>query len=81
MEGIYETLSFKTKFQQFLPGLSHQPIDPISPCLALAPALARGGALPDNIFLHLTITGYNTLPATNTTDTHSNSTLDSTSFL
>ena len=69
MEGIYETLSFKTKIQQFLPCLSHQPIDPISPCPGLAPALAPGGTLPDNIFLHLTITGYNTLPATGTLPT------------
>lgn len=73
--------SLETKFQQILPGLSHQAIDPISPCLASASALTSGGALPDNIFLHLTITGYNTLPTTNTTDTHSNSKLDSTSFL
>ena len=58
----------------------HHAIDPISPCLTLASALTRGTALPDNILLHLTITGYNTLPATNTTltlNTHSNSTLDS----
>ena len=70
----------KAFFYKILPSLSHHAIDPISPCLTLASALTRGTALPDNILLHLTITGYNTLPATNTTDTHSNSTLDSTSF-
>ena len=61
--------------------MSHHAIDPISPCLTSASALTRGTAPPDNILLHLTITGYNTLPATNTTtDTHSNSKLNSTSF-
>ena len=69
-------------FHKFLPGMSHHAIDPISPCLTSASALTWGTAPPDNILLHLTITGYNTLPATNTTtDTHSNSKLDSTSFL